>query len=79
MLDPDRSRSDQDLLDDESDDASTLLDVHGLGRDLEALQEIVDAVRDLQQRLFVDLLDIQRALFGLQSRLPLSQILQPRA
>jgi hypothetical protein len=59
MLDPYAVLSDHHLFDDEADHLLPLLDVQRLGRSVEALEEVIDAVGDLQQRFFVDLLDCQ--------------------
>ena len=79
MPDADRVLSDEYFLDDEPDHLLPLEDVQGLSRIAEPLQEIVDAVRDLEERFVVDLLGFQGALFRLQSFLPLSEFLDTGA
>ena len=59
MLDADRVLSDEYFLDDEPDHLLPLVDVQGLSRIAEPLKEIVDAVRDLEERFLVDLLGFQ--------------------
>jgi len=67
------------LLDDETKNLLSLLDVQHFGRSVEAFEEVADAVRDLQERFFVDLLDLEGVLLGLQSFLPLAEFLETRA